>query len=70
MARVFLGVTQGHISQDPSPEEFRDHLHEIMDTDGYIVPSSRIEEFESYLPRMGYGASLSALVGTQAPPQK
>jgi NAD(P)-dependent dehydrogenase (short-subunit alcohol dehydrogenase family) len=65
MARLFLGVTQGHISDNASPEEFRDHLSEIMDTEGYLVPSSRVAEFESYLPRMGYGASLSALVGGQ-----
>jgi NAD(P)-dependent dehydrogenase (short-subunit alcohol dehydrogenase family) len=67
MARLFLGVTQGHITDDPTPEDFRAHLTAIMDTQDYIVPSSRVEEFESYLPRMGYGATLNALVGGPEP---
>jgi NAD(P)-dependent dehydrogenase (short-subunit alcohol dehydrogenase family) len=67
MARLFLGVTQGHITDNPTPEDFRAHLTTIMDTHNYTVPASRIEEFESYLPHMGYQATLNALVGNQEP---
>jgi NAD(P)-dependent dehydrogenase (short-subunit alcohol dehydrogenase family) len=59
LARLFLGVTAGYISEDPSPEDFREHLSQAMTIDGFTVPASRIEEFQSYLPLLGYGASLA-----------
>jgi NAD(P)-dependent dehydrogenase (short-subunit alcohol dehydrogenase family) len=63
MARLFLGVTEGYAADDPAPEDFRDQLKDIMATDGFIVPASRVEEFESYLPRLGFGSDLGQLVG-------
>jgi hypothetical protein len=63
MARMFLGVTEGYVGDDPAPEDFRDQLKEIMATDGFIVPANRIAEFESYLPRLGFGTDLGRLVG-------
>ena len=63
MARLFLGVTEGYVADDPAPEDFRDQLKNIMATDGFTVPANRIEEFESYLPRLGFGTDLGALVG-------
>ena len=54
MARVFLGVTAGYITEEPAPEDFLAHLDEIMDTDGFFVPADRASEFASYLPRLGF----------------
>ena len=54
MARLFLGVTQGYINDDPTPEDFADHLDQIMETDGYFVPADRGSEFASYLPKLGF----------------
>jgi NAD(P)-dependent dehydrogenase (short-subunit alcohol dehydrogenase family) len=54
MARLFLGVTQGFLAEEPSAEDFLDHLDDIMSTDGYLVPADRGSEFASYLPRLGF----------------
>jgi NAD(P)-dependent dehydrogenase (short-subunit alcohol dehydrogenase family) len=62
MARLFLGVTEGYVAEEPTPEDFRDQLKTIMSTDGFGVPASRVEEFQSYLPRLGFGADLGRLV--------
>jgi NAD(P)-dependent dehydrogenase (short-subunit alcohol dehydrogenase family) len=62
LARMFLGVTQGYVTDDPSPEDFAAHLDQVMDTADATVPGSRIEEFQSYLPRLGYGQDLGNLI--------
>jgi NAD(P)-dependent dehydrogenase (short-subunit alcohol dehydrogenase family) len=60
VARAFLGVTAGYISDDPSPEDFAAHLAAVMDTAKMIVPADRAAEFNSYLPALGFGAGLDA----------
>jgi NAD(P)-dependent dehydrogenase (short-subunit alcohol dehydrogenase family) len=63
MARLFLGVTQGYISDDATAEDFADHMEQIMDTDGFFVPANRGSEFASYLPQLGFDFQLgTALV--------
>jgi NAD(P)-dependent dehydrogenase (short-subunit alcohol dehydrogenase family) len=57
MARLFLGVTPGFISEEGSAEDFADHLGDVMNADGFIVPADRGEEFASYLPRLGFDFS-------------
>jgi NAD(P)-dependent dehydrogenase (short-subunit alcohol dehydrogenase family) len=65
MARLFLGVTEGYITDGPSPEDYLEHLDQIMSTEGFQVPANRLAEFESYLPRLGFGAGISGgLVST------
>jgi NAD(P)-dependent dehydrogenase (short-subunit alcohol dehydrogenase family) len=58
IARAFLGVTAGYISDDPSPESFADHLQDVLDTSEMIVPVDRASEFNSYLGDLGFGAGL------------
>jgi NAD(P)-dependent dehydrogenase (short-subunit alcohol dehydrogenase family) len=58
IARAFLGVTVGYISDDPSPEDFAEHLDDVMDTDAMFVPVDRASEFNSYLGDLGFGAGL------------
>lgn len=58
IARAFLGVTEGYISADPSPEDFAAHLEAVMDTTGMFVPVDRASEFNSYLGDLGFGAGL------------
>ncbi|HEY3669585.1 MAG TPA: SDR family NAD(P)-dependent oxidoreductase [Acidimicrobiia bacterium] len=58
IARAFLGVTAGYISDDPSPEDFAAHLDDVMDTDGMFVPVDRASEFNSYLGDLGFGGGL------------
>jgi NAD(P)-dependent dehydrogenase (short-subunit alcohol dehydrogenase family) len=58
IARAFLGVTAGYISDDPSPEDFAEHLDAVMSTDEMFVPVDRASEFNSYLGDLGFGAGL------------
>jgi len=58
IARAFLGVTQGYISDDPTPEDFAAHLEDVLSTDGMFVPVDRASEFNSYLGDLGFGAGL------------
>lgn len=49
-ARVFVGLTPGWFKGKEgvaSPEDVRDHLDQIMDTDGYIIPSSIADEMKA-----------------------
>ena len=65
MARLFLGVTQGYIAEDPTAEDFAEHLDEIMELDGFGVPPDRGSEFASYLPRLGFAFdATTSLVAT------
>ncbi|HEY2814800.1 MAG TPA: SDR family oxidoreductase [Acidimicrobiales bacterium] len=44
VARVFIGVTQGIVDHELSPESVRDRFDEIRDEDGYAVPANLNEE--------------------------
>jgi NAD(P)-dependent dehydrogenase (short-subunit alcohol dehydrogenase family) len=57
MARLFLGVTPGYISENGTAEDFAEHLDDVMNSANYIVPADRGEEFASYLPRLGFAFS-------------
>jgi NAD(P)-dependent dehydrogenase (short-subunit alcohol dehydrogenase family) len=48
-ARMFVGLTQGWFAGKaarPSPEQVRDHMDEIRDTNGYIIPDSVADELK------------------------
>jgi NAD(P)-dependent dehydrogenase (short-subunit alcohol dehydrogenase family) len=57
MARLFLGVTPGFISEQGTAEDFAEHLEAVMNAESFIVPLDRGEEFASYLPRLGFAFS-------------
>jgi hypothetical protein len=68
IARVFLGVTEGYMTNEPTPEDTAGHIDEIMDTERFTVPTDRVTEFGSYLGRLGFDAarlSMAALVEDQ-----
>ena len=50
VARVFLGECPGYFKADLSPEDVRDHLDTIRNTDGFSVPSNLSEETALFLP--------------------
>jgi hypothetical protein len=51
-ARVFLGVTPGLRTGDPTPEILRDGFESVRRESGYIVPTSAVEELAYFrLPR-------------------
>jgi NAD(P)-dependent dehydrogenase (short-subunit alcohol dehydrogenase family) len=54
MARLFLAVTPGIISEDGTAEDFADHLDDVMNAEDFIIPADRGQEFASYLPRLGF----------------
>ena len=54
LARLFLGVTDGFITDEPSAETFAGALDQVMRTDGFSVPADRAAEFASYLPKLGF----------------
>ncbi len=54
VARLFLGVTEGVVSDDPTPEDLLDRLDDVMDIDGFTIPKDRASEFASYMPRLGF----------------
>jgi NAD(P)-dependent dehydrogenase (short-subunit alcohol dehydrogenase family) len=56
VARLVLGVTQGVVLDDPTPESFREHFDSVMANEGVVFPKDRIEEFQSYLGRLGFRA--------------
>jgi NAD(P)-dependent dehydrogenase (short-subunit alcohol dehydrogenase family) len=60
MARLFLGVTEGFITDEPSAEAFADALDRVMSTEGFAVPPDRPSEFASYLPKLGFSFDTSA----------
>jgi NAD(P)-dependent dehydrogenase (short-subunit alcohol dehydrogenase family) len=63
VARVFLGVTEGYVADDPTPEDVAAHLEEILDPARFTVPGDRLTEFGSYLGRLGF--DVGALAATQ-----
>jgi hypothetical protein len=44
VARVFIGVTEGHVNHDLTLEDVRDNFDKIRDEDGYQVPANLNEE--------------------------
>jgi NAD(P)-dependent dehydrogenase (short-subunit alcohol dehydrogenase family) len=44
VARVFIGVTEGFVDHELSPESVRDHFDQIRDESGYSVPGNLNEE--------------------------
>jgi NAD(P)-dependent dehydrogenase (short-subunit alcohol dehydrogenase family) len=56
ISRVLLGVTAGIVADEGTPEEFALRLDEAMRLDGVIYPRDRLEEFQSYLGRLGFGS--------------
>ena len=53
VARVFVGLAKGWVKgagETPSIEEIRDNLTQIMDTDGYTIPTSAQDELMALGP--------------------
>jgi NAD(P)-dependent dehydrogenase (short-subunit alcohol dehydrogenase family) len=46
VARVFVGVTKGFLTDDLDAEAVADHLEQILDDTGYVVPGSSGGEVE------------------------
>ncbi|MGE0307884.1 MAG: SDR family NAD(P)-dependent oxidoreductase, partial [Acidimicrobiia bacterium] len=46
VARVFVGVTKGYLTDDLDAETIAEHLDQVMDADGYVVPGSSGAEVE------------------------
>lgn len=44
VARFFVGMTQGYFKRDLTVEDVRDHLDQIRDETGYLVPANSNEE--------------------------
>jgi NAD(P)-dependent dehydrogenase (short-subunit alcohol dehydrogenase family) len=44
VARIFVGVTKGHVDPELTPEGVRDHFDAIRDEEGYEVPANLNEE--------------------------
>jgi NAD(P)-dependent dehydrogenase (short-subunit alcohol dehydrogenase family) len=54
IARVFVGVTPGFVTDDEiTAETMRDHMAEIMDPAGYIVPGSSKDEMAMVRSMLG-----------------
>jgi hypothetical protein len=57
VARVLLGVSGGWVNPDPSPEDYVRAMHSIMSHDGATYPRDRLEEFQAYIGRLGFGSN-------------
>lgn len=52
-ARIFVGLAPGWFTRDtPSPEDVRDHMGEIRETEGYIIPSSIADEMKALAEKL------------------
>jgi NAD(P)-dependent dehydrogenase (short-subunit alcohol dehydrogenase family) len=60
-SRVFTGLTRGWYAGDrpASAEDVADHLGEIEDRDGYIVPTSVADELQQLLPLLRRSGAVS-----------
>lgn len=63
VARLLLGVTTGVVFDDPSPEDFFARLDDAMAVDQVGYPKDRLEEFHSYLGRLGFGGGQGLEMG-------
>jgi hypothetical protein len=55
IARVFVGLAQGWFDKEdgiPSPEEVRDNIDAISDTEGFTIPRSAQDELMALAPLM------------------
>jgi NAD(P)-dependent dehydrogenase (short-subunit alcohol dehydrogenase family) len=52
VARAFIGLTEGIIDKDLTPEVVRDRLEEICDTKNFFVPSKPTDEMARLFPRL------------------
>ncbi|MGD9998611.1 MAG: SDR family oxidoreductase [Ilumatobacteraceae bacterium] len=50
VAQVFLGETKGYFKAGLTPEDLRDNWDQVVDRDGYAVPSNLGEETALFLP--------------------
>ncbi|MGH2785924.1 MAG: SDR family NAD(P)-dependent oxidoreductase [Actinomycetota bacterium] len=53
VARIFVGLTPGWFGgagSVPTPEDVRDHLDEIRETNGFIIPGNAAEELAAAVP--------------------
>jgi NAD(P)-dependent dehydrogenase (short-subunit alcohol dehydrogenase family) len=66
VARLLLAVTEGVVDDDPTPEGFSEAFDTIMSTDNVGYPKDRLEEFQSYLGRLGFGQGGLAMGGLVA----
>jgi NAD(P)-dependent dehydrogenase (short-subunit alcohol dehydrogenase family) len=46
VARLVIGQTAGYFAEDLTAESLRDHWGTVMDTDGFLMPTSFPEEFD------------------------
>lgn len=51
VSRFFIGLTEGFYSDSLSAEDVRDHIGEIMDTDGYTIPRELVEDLTQAMRR-------------------
>jgi hypothetical protein len=64
-ARLLLGVSQGVVIPEPTPEQFAADFDQILDPSAPAFPPDRVSEFQSYLGRLGFepaSLSMSGLV--------
>jgi hypothetical protein len=53
VARVFIGLTRGHLNGALTAEDVRDHLAEIFDDTGYQVPENSMAEMHLLAELLG-----------------
>jgi NAD(P)-dependent dehydrogenase (short-subunit alcohol dehydrogenase family) len=53
VARFFVGLTEGYANPALTVEDVRDHVDEIRDETGYIVPAGAADEIAALVRRLG-----------------
>jgi NAD(P)-dependent dehydrogenase (short-subunit alcohol dehydrogenase family) len=65
VARLFLGVSDGVVSDDLTAEEAATALGRVMDAKDFTIPPDRAAEFASYLPQLGFDFSQATALTKQ-----
>jgi hypothetical protein len=52
VARFFVGLTEGYVNQELTPEDVRDNFDRVRDQTGYTVPSSVADEIAQLAQRL------------------
>ncbi len=52
VARFFVGLTDGYVNQELTPEDVRDNFDRVRDQTGYTVPSSVADEIAQLAQRL------------------
>ncbi|HEX7095912.1 MAG TPA: SDR family oxidoreductase [Acidimicrobiales bacterium] len=52
VARFFIGLTQGYVNRELTAEDVRDHLEQIRDERGYLVPANNGEELKKIFEQL------------------